>query len=159
MTNITKQIDNGIIQKHADMVYKLALSRTKSTADSEDIFQEVFYRYFSSKIKFQSEDHIKAWLLRVTINCSNKLFTTAWFRRTVPLVDDIEFTEEENEVYISVLELPLKYRTVIHLHYYEDMSISDMSKILKIKESTIKSQLHRAKALLKIKLKGEYGDV
>lgn len=147
------------IKKYADMVYKLALSRTKSEADAEDVFQEVFCRYFRNNKKFQSEEHIRAWLIRVTINCSKKLFSTAWFRRTVPLEENIEFNEEENQVYISVTELPLKYRTVIHLYYYEDMSISEISKALKIKESTVKSQLHRARALLKVKLEGEYEDV
>jgi RNA polymerase sigma-70 factor (ECF subfamily) len=156
------QIDgevNEIIKKYSDMVYKLALSRTKSGANADDVFQEVFCRYFRNSTEFQSEEHIRAWLIRVTINCSNKLFSSAWFRRTIPLEDIIEFDEEENQVYISVLELPLKYRTVIHLHYYEDMSIHEISKILKIKESTIKSQLHRGRALLKVKLEGDYDDV
>lgn len=162
MTSNAIQIDdevNEIIKKYSDMVYKLALSRTKSEADADDVFQEVFCRYFHNNTKFQSDEHIRAWLIRVAINCSNKLFSSAWFRRTIPLEDNIEFNEEENQVYISVLELPLKYRTVIHLHYYEDMSISEISKTLKIKESTIKSQLHRAKALLKVKLEGDYKDV
>lgn len=148
-----------VLKKYTDMVYKLAFSRTKNEADAEDVFQEVFFRYFRSNTQFQSEEHKRAWLIRVTINCSNKLFSSAWFRRTIPLEDNIEFNEEENQVYFSVMQLPLKYRTVIHLHYYEDMSIYEISKTLKIKESTVKSQLHRAKALLKIKLEGEYDDV
>jgi RNA polymerase sigma-70 factor (ECF subfamily) len=148
-----------VLKKYTDMVYKLAFSRTKNEADAEDVFQEVFCRYFRNKTQFQSEEHKRAWLIRVTINCSYKLFSSAWFRRTIPLEDNIEFNEEENQVYFSVMQLPLKYRTVIHLYYYEDMTISEISKTLKIKESTVKSQLHRARALLKVKLKGEYDDV
>jgi RNA polymerase sigma-70 factor (ECF subfamily) len=150
---------NEVVNKYNDMVYKLALSRTKNEADADDVFQEVFCRYFRSNTQFQSEEHKRAWLIRVTINCSNKLFSSAWFRKTVPLEDNIEFNEEENQVYFSVMELTLKYRTVIHLHYYEDMSVVEISRALNIKESTIKSQLHRAKAMLKDKLKGEYENV
>lgn len=148
-----------VINKYKDMVYKLAYSRTKNQADAEDVFQEVFCRYFRNKTQFESDEHKKAWLIRVTVNCSNKLFSSAWFRRTMPLEENIEFDEEENFVYYSVMQLPLKYSTVIHLHYYEDMSISEISTALKIKESTIKSQLHRARALLKVMLEGEYEDV
>lgn len=150
---------NEVIDKYKDMVYRLAFSRTKNEADAEDVFQEVFCRYFKSFPEFQSEEHKKAWLIKVTINCSNKLFSSAWFRRAVPLDENIEFYDAEKEVYYSVLELPLKYRTVIHLHYYEDMSIVEISRTLKIKESTIKSQLLRAKALLRDKLEGEYESV
>lgn len=149
---------NDVYQNYTDMIYKLAFSRTKNTFDSEDVFQEVFCRYFRNKTEFQSEEHKKAWLIRVTINVSNKLFSSAWFRRTVPLKDNIEFNQEENLVYFSIIQLPMKYRTVLHLHYYQDMTISDISSVLKIKESTIKSQLLRAKALLKEKLKGDYDE-
>lgn len=148
-----------VIDKYKDVIYKLALLRTKNEADAEDVLQEVFCKYFQNNMDFKSEEHKKAWLIKVTINCSKKLFRSAWYRKTVQLDDSIEYTDEEKEVYYSVLELPLKYRTVIHLHYYEDMSIADISKALNIKESTIKSQLHRAKNLLRINLEGEYEDV
>jgi RNA polymerase sigma-70 factor (ECF subfamily) len=156
-SDINNQIDmNDVLKNYADMIYKLALAHTKNISDSEDVFQEVFFKYLKNKTKFQSKEHQKAWLIRVTINVSNKILSSAWRRRTVPFKDDIEFNPEENIVYYSIIELPIKYRTVLHLHYYEDMTISDISSVLKIKESTIKSQLLRAKALLKEKLKGDY---
>ncbi|KHD35659.1 ECF subfamily RNA polymerase sigma-24 subunit [Clostridium acetobutylicum] len=162
MQNKTIPLDDKVsevFEQYSDMVYKLALTRTKNKADADDVFQEVFLRFLKHSKEMDSEEHKKAWLIRVTINCSKKLFDSAWFRRTTPIEDNIKFNDEEKEVYFSVMELPVKYRTVIHLHYYEDMTISDISKILKIKESTIKSQLKRARALLKLKLKGEYDDV
>lgn len=150
------KIDN-VMENYADMVYRLALARTKNISDAEDVLQEVFLRLINKNPEFQSEEHRKAWLIRVTINCSNKIFSAAWFRKTVPLEEELKFeTKEKSEVYYAVLELPQKYRTVIHLFYYEDMSIAQISSILSIKETTIKSQLSRARQMLKVKLKGDF---
>lgn len=150
---------NEVLTRYSNMVYRLALSRTKNISDAEDILQEVFLKLLNKKPEFESEDHRKAWLIRVTVNCSSKLLTSAWFRRTVPLEEELKFeTKEKSDVYYAVLELPLKYRTVIHLFYYEDLSIAQISNILAVKESTIKSQLLRARQLLKDKLKGEFDD-
>lgn len=145
-----------ILNKYASTVYRLALARTKNTHDAEDILQEVFIKYMKANIDFESEDHRKAWILRVTINCSKNLLTSAWFRRTTKLEDNISVSIKENsEVYKYVLDLPPKYRTVIHLFYYEDMSTLEISKVLDTKESTVRSQLHRARKLLKEKMKGD----
>lgn len=150
------QIDY-VLTEYSNMVYRLALSRTRNIADAEDIVQEVFLRLVNKKPEFENEEHRKAWLIRVTVNCSSKLLTSAWFRRTVPLEEELKFeTKEKNDVYYAVMELPLKYRTVIHLYHYEDMSITQISEVLGIKESTVKSQLLRARQLLKTKLKGEF---
>lgn len=148
-----------VIEKYESMVYKLALARTKNQADADDVFQEVFFKYFQSNLEFKSEEHKRAWLIRVTINCSNNIFNSAWFKRTIQLDENIEFNDEEREVYYSVLQLPLKYRTVIHLYYYEKLSITEISNILKVRESTIRSQLSRARNMLKNDLKGEYNSV
>lgn len=142
------------VEKYFGMVYKLALSQTKSTANAEDVTQEVFLRYIQNQDKLQSEEHAKAWLIRVTVNCSKSLFLSSWFKRTVPLEEDIPFdTPEKGEVYYAVLELPQKYRTVIHLFYYEDMSVREIAESLGEKETTVKSQLHRGREMLKKLLK------
>jgi RNA polymerase sigma-70 factor (ECF subfamily) len=147
----------SILNKYSNMVYRLALARTKQKSDAEDILQEVFLRLIKSKPVFENEEHEKAWIIRVTINCSSKLLTSAWFRHTSPLQEDLRFeTEEKSDVYFAVLELPMKYRTIIHLFYYEDLSIAKMSEVLSLKESTIKSQLLRARKMLKVKLKGDF---
>ena len=148
------------IEKYFSMVYKLALSQTKSTVNAEDVTQEVFLRYIQNQDKLQSEEHAKAWLIRVTVNCSKSLFLSSWFKRTVPLEEDIPFdTPEKGEVYYAVLELPQKYRTVIHLFYYEDMSVREIAESLGEKETTVKSQLHRGREMLKKLLKGGYNFV
>lgn len=156
---ICLNIDNHIseiVNTYSDMVYKIAFARTKNKYDADDVFQEVFIRYMKNHRELQSEEHTKAWLIRTTINCSYNIFNTSWFKKTVPLEENLTFSSEENKgLYYSVLELPIKYRTVIHLFYYEDMSIIEISKALGIKEGTIKSQLHRGRNLLKQILKGE----
>ncbi len=151
---------NETLEAYSDLVYKLALSRTKSGPDAEDIFQEVFMRYISCKKVFESEEHKKAWLIKVTINCSNKLFGSAWMRHRASLDDTSDYTpppeaSDESGIFAAMSKLPASYRTVIHLFYYEDMSIRQISLALKKKEGTVKSQLNRARALLKNELKGE----
>lgn len=148
-----------IVNTYSNMVYKLALARTKNKFDADDVFQEVFIRYMKNHHKLTTNEHTKAWLIRVTINCSNDVFASSWLKKTTSLMDNLSFSTEENkELYYSVLELPKKYRTVIHLFYYEDMSILEISEALKTKEGTIKSQLHRGRNLLKQILKGEMDD-
>ncbi len=151
-----KEHVTNIVNQYSNMVYKLALARTKDKADAEDVFQEVFIRYMKNYQKIVSDEHCKAWLIRTTINCSYDIFKSPWLKKTVPMIDNLVFsTEERSNVYCSVLELPKKYRTVIHLFYYEDMSIKEIAEALGIKEGTVKSQLHRGRNMLKESLKGE----
>ena len=145
-----------VIEKYNTMVDRLAFSRTKSVQDAEDIMQNVFMKFIKSNINIESYEHIKAWLIRVTINLSKNLLTSAWFKRTTALEEDIVIAlKEESEVYKYVLDLSTKYRTVIHLFYFEDMTTANIAEILNIKESTVRSQLHRGRNMLKEKMKGD----
>jgi len=144
---------NEIIYKYSNMVYRLAISRTKNKADADDVFQEVFLRLAKKMPKFQSDEHTKAWLIRVTINCSNNIFNSSWFKNTATLEQEIKFEEkEEHDIYYAVMNLPLKYRTIIYLFYYEEYKVKEISEILNINESTVKTRLARAREKLKIKL-------
>lgn len=144
-----------MIEKYSDMVYRLALTRTKSKENSEDVYQEVFLRLSKKLPDFESEEHEKAWLIRVTINCSKNLLSSNFLKYKEELKDDITFeTKERHDIYYAVQELPLKYRTIIHLYYYENYKINEISKILNIKENTIKSNLSRAREKLKQKVEG-----
>ena len=160
---LDKTSKKDICEKYFDTVYRLALCQTKQKHYADDVTQEVFLRFFKTDKSFESEEHIKAWLLRVTVNCSKDIFLNSWFKKTAPLSeikDDITFdTEEKSDIYYAVLDLPQKYKSVIHLFYYEDYSVSEISKCLGIKESTVKSQLHRGREILKNKLKGAYNIV
>lgn len=160
MYESTTNMDNKreVVEKYFDMIYKLALSQTKSRDYADDVVQEVFIRFINSDKKFESDEHIKAWLVRVAINCSHNIFSNSWAKKTVPLSEDIVFdTNEKGDVYYAVIELPQKYRAVIHLFYYEEMSVAEISEVLKTNSSTVKSQLSRARKMLKEKLKGGYG--
>lgn len=146
-----------IVEKYFDTVYRLALSQTQDSHRADDVLQDVFIKYINSDKEFESEEHIKAWLIRVTINCCKSTFTNSWVKKTVPLTDDITFEiPEQEDIYYAVAKLPKKYRAVIHLFYFEELSIKEISKYLKVKESTIKSQLHRGREMLKEILKGSY---
>lgn len=158
MLDIGNDFDGNIdiiLNKYSNMVYRLAFSIMKNAYDAEDITQDVFIKYIKSDIEFENHKHLKAWLLKVTINSSRSLLRSAWFRRTTNLQDNIIIElEEKSEVYKYVLKLPKKYRTVIHLFYYEDMTTGDISTLLNIKESTVRSQLHRGRNILRESLEG-----
>ena len=141
-------------KKHSDMVYRLAIARVKNKYDADDILQEVFLRFIKVKDKVENDEHLKALLIRITINCSKNLLTSSWFKRTEPLSEALSVTDEYSDTLDAVLRLPQKYRTVIHLHYYMGYSVDEIAAILKSKPSTVKSQLHRARKLLKIDLEG-----
>ncbi len=155
----TNDYKHTIVEKYFNMIYKLALAETRDVHHAEDVTSDVFLKYMETKKVFESEEHIKAWLLRVTINQARSVFSSSWFKKTVPLEETLEaagIPEEESEVYLAVMKLPDKYRTVIHLFYYEDFSVLEIANILNSNESTVKSQLLRARGLLKDALKGAY---
>ena len=158
--NSESQIEQ-ILRKYSNMVYRLAYARTKNRADAQDLLQEVFFRCLKSNVQFNDDEHCKAWLIRTTINCSKSLLSSAWFSKTVSMKENLpdslhNLEDEKSEIFYAVLELPVKYRMVVHLYYYEDYSVAELSKLLNRKESTVKTQLYRARELLKQKLKGEY---
>ena len=143
-------IINKVIDKYYDMVYKLAFSRTRNRFDAEDVLQEVFLRYIKHPRNFNGEDHEKAWFLKVTINCSKNLFSSFSKNSTVALFEiSWGVTDEEQILGEFLSRLPLKYRTVIHLFYYEQLKIAEIANLLELKESTVKVQLTRARRLLK----------
>ena len=142
-------------KKHSDMVYRLAAARVKNKYDADDILQEVFLRFIKVKDKVENDEHLKALLIRITINCSKSMLSSSWFKRTESLSESFGVLDEYSDTLDAVLRLPKKYRTVIHLHYYMGYSVNEISSILKSKPSTVKSQLHRARKQLKIELEGE----
>ena len=149
-----------LFHTYADMVYRLAFLRLRSSADAEDILQEVFVRCLRNGKAFHDAEHQKAWLIRVTVNCTKTLATSAWRRHTVPERDDVlTEMEDHTDVYAAVLALPKDYRTVIHLHYYEGYSVREIAKLTGSTEQAIKSRLFRARGMLHERLKGDYQDV
>ena len=143
------------VDRFAPSVYRLAYARTGSRADAEDVMQEVFLRLVGKRPDFRDDDHCRAWLLRVTVNCANDLFRSAWRRRTVALTEDLTAPgPEEGGELAAVLELPEAYRVPIHLFYYEELSVAEIAAVLGKSEGAVKTRLSRGRELLREKLKG-----
>lgn len=153
----------GAIDRYADMVYRLALAQMKNTTDADDLFQEVFVRLVSHIQDLESWEHVKAWLIRVTVNCAKKHFGRYW-NKNVDLVEDpgriaaggsgYELPETD-PVWEAVLRLPPRYRLAVHLYYYEQQTAAQIAALTQQKESTVRSQLYRAREMLRKMLEEE----
>lgn len=148
--NVTEEI----LERNSATIYRIAYLRTGNTHDAEDIMQEVFLRFVRYKPQFQNLEHEKAWFIRTTINRTKSFFTSAWKRRTVALDDDIAVNDviPEDNILDAVMSLPKDISTAIHLYYYEDMPVKDISEMMHKSESAIKSLLFRGRKMLKISL-------
>lgn len=165
MDGIVKEITpEEVIERYADMVYRLALLQVKKQTDADDIFQEVFIRLVSHIHKLQNWEHVKAWLIKVTVNCSRKHFSRYSARNVFPMEEVTEtsvtesgfaLVEGDGPVTAAVKSMPIKYRNIVHLFYYEELSVAEIAMITKQKETTVKSQLFRAREMLKGMLEGE----
>ena len=153
----TENYIHYIIEKYSDMLIRISYSYMKNLSDAEDITQDAFIKLLEKKITFESTEHEKAWLIRIVMNLSKDKLKSAYFKKTAPLEGDfIDMTNDDDEIIHVVLNLPIKYRSIVLLYYYENYSISEISNILDIKETTIGSQLSRARKLLKSKLKEDF---
>lgn len=152
------------IQNHSQMVYRLAYARTRNRPDAEDIYQEVFLRFATHEIFFQSAEHQKAWLIRATVNLSINLLRSAWRRRMVPADMSMEREQPAAEMVsdsmnLALDRLPARYRAVIHLFYFEDMSVDEIAKALDMKPSSIRTRLTRGRQRLKTLLTSDGEEV
>lgn len=146
-----------VIEKYSDMVYRIALTRCGNIENAEDIFQEVFIKFSEKLPIFENSEHEKAWFIRVTINLTKNLNNSSWNKKVITLNENITFaSKEESDVFSIVCELPQNYRTVIYLLYYEGYKVKEIAKLMKKREGTIKTWLHRAREILKTKLEGGF---
>lgn len=146
----------AVVRRYADTVYRLAYARTGSREDAEDVFQEVFLRYVRKKPTFQDEEHRKAWLIRVTVNCAKSLRGSFWNRRTEGLNENLVFDSvKDYDLYYELMRLKPQEREVIHLFYYEDMTSKQIAQALGISESAVRTRLTRARKALKEFMKEE----
>lgn len=148
---------SAAIERHADTVRRICFLSLKNSADVEDVFQEVFLKFFLKFDAFENEEHQKAWLCRVTFNQCKDLSKSFWRRRVVS-IEEMELpyeNTEQQELIKTVLSLPPDQKEVIYLHYYENETIPEIAEIMQKNENTVYSILRRAKAQLKKKV----GDV
>ncbi len=155
----SEQEVNDAIERYADMVRRICMVHLKNHADTEDIFQTVFLKYALSGTEFDSAEHERAWLIRVTLNACRDLLRSVMRRRTVSLDEALEcateLPPEHAEVLEAVLALPRRYRDAVYLHYYEGYSAADTARILRRNVNTVYTLLSRARQLLSQRLGGD----
>lgn len=147
----------AIYERHKDTVFRMAFTYMKSWQESEDVLQEVFLKLYTAEPAFESEEHERRWLIRVTVNlCKNQL-KLFWNTKRCSLEQIGELVEspDDREIIAAVLELPEKCRSAVYLHYVEGYKCREIAELLQVKESTVKMRLKRGRELLKIEWEGE----
>jgi RNA polymerase sigma-70 factor (ECF subfamily) len=149
-------------EKYRDRLFAAAFHICRNAADADDVVQETLLRYHKTDMEYENEEHLKAWLLRVAINQAKNVNRSFFRHRIVPLEDYMEtltFDSGDSEnLFLEVMRLPEKYRIVIHLYYYEEYSVRQISQILGISDSNTKIRLARGRAKLKEKLQEEWDE-
>lgn len=143
-------------KEYGEMLYRIAFVLLGNTDDTEDILQEVFITFLYNSPEFKTKEHEKAWLIRRTQNkCINLLKSSS--KKSVS-IDELQLptysenNEEKIDIVKNILSLPHKYKTAVILYYYNDYSVEEIAKILKISKSAVKMRLKRAREILKIEL-------
>lgn len=152
---MTDQAFEALAKAQGDAIYRVALHALRSPADAEDVVQTVLLELYRREAPFESDDHARHWLFRVTVNQCRKLLRAPWRQRSVPLEawdGPAPAPAEESEVLSAVLSLPPKYATAIYLYYYEDCTVKEVAAAMGAKESTVQTWLHRAREKLKTAL-------
>ena len=150
------------VEQHQDMVYRIALHYFGNPYDAEDIVQETFLRLYAQEKAFESGDHLRRWLMRVAVNLCKDALKSPWRKRradldalTVELVFD---RVEQRELYQEVMALPEKYRTILNLYYYEELSTKEIAELLSLRQTTVTTRLSRGRGLLKDRLGEAWND-
>ena len=142
---------------YLDTIYRVALNGCKNHADAEDVVQNTFLKLLRAENEFTDDDHVRKWLLRVAINECNSLWRSPWKKHTTSLdelsTEPIFTSPEKSALYHAVMKLPVKYRQVIHLYYYEGYSVREIAELLRISETAVQTRLLRARKQLKESLK------
>lgn len=166
-TFIESMETHEVVSLYRNMVYSIALTHTARHADADDVFQEVFLVYHRKRPLFASEERRKAWLITTTLNCARQQTGSTWAKKVVPLygfepsglkpstADDFQFaTDQQDLVFSAMRKLSSIYRTVLHLFYFEDMSVASIAEALRLEPGTVRVQLSRARAQMKRLLEG-----
>lgn len=146
-----------LADKYLDCVYRVAVNGCRNFADAEDVVQNTFVKLWERKESFDSEDYARKWLIRVAVNECRSLWRSGWKRRTSYLEElgeePVFSTPEKSSLYYAVQGLPLKYRQIVYLYYYEEYSVREIATMMKLSKTAVKSRLLRARQQLKCDLK------
>lgn len=153
MINLREEKLKAAMESYTPLLLHVAWSYMGNTAEAEDIVHEVFLTYYQKAPLFQSPEHEKAWLLRVTANRCKNVLKSSWFKKILLGEEASPYREEPySEVADAVLQLPAKYREVICLHYVEGYSIKEIAALLHRTPTAVGTQLERARKKLKLEL-------
>ncbi len=146
-------------QTYGDTVYRVAYHALGSPQDAEDVTQTVLLKLFECKKNFESDEHMKHWILRVAVNESRRVLRSAWRRTSVPLEEWHDAAAPEDpakaEVLETVMALEPKYRLAVYLYYYEGLSVAETAAAMRANVSTVQTWLLRARARLRKELTEE----
>ncbi len=147
-----------LLIRYGGMLIGVAFHYVKNTYDAEDIVQDVLVKYLEHEPRFESQEHEKAWLLRVTMNMAKNRLKKQLYSVTKEIKDETNVNESDglDEVLQAVLNLSIKYREVIYLYYYQEYRVAEIAKLLGKREGTVKSLLARARKQLQVALKGVF---
>lgn len=138
----------SLFRSYKDDVYRLALSYTKSIQEAEDVCQTVFLKLLEQKEITPGKE--RSWLMQVTANTCRNVLRSAWWKRTVPMEETLPAVDPQyTDTWEKVMALPPKYRVMIYLRYYEELSTKEMAQLLHISQSSVTTRLNRARQMLK----------
>ena len=150
------------VGQYQDMVYRVALHCFACPPDAEDAVQEVFLRLYAREEPFESSEHLRRWLIRVTVNHCRDVLKSPWRKRRVSLdtlPDQPVFdAPEQGELYQAVMALPEKYRVTLYLFYYEELSTKEIAELLGLRQTAVTTRLSRGRELLKKRLEAWQDD-
>lgn len=148
----TKEEFARLAALHMDAVFRLAFSYLKNRADADDVTQIALLRLYETNKVFESDTHVKHWLLRVTINECKQRWRSSWSRTECfeDYVNELVFEEQRySDLFQAIMALDKKYRTVIVLYYYEGYAVAEIATLLGIPQGTVGTRLRRAREQLK----------
>ena len=152
----TKEYER-LVSVNMDSIFRVAINGCKNYADAEDVVQNTFLKLLQKEDAFDDDEHARKWLIRVAINECNDFWRSPWKRHTISIEEMkntlIFSTSEKSDLYYALKELPLKYRQIVHLYYFEHYCIKEIAQTMKLSESAVQIRLFRAREKLKEKLK------
>ena len=152
---LTEQEFQAAMERHLDTVYRVALNAVRTPVDAEDAVQTAMLRLWQTDTVFENDDHLRHWLIRVTVNVCRDFLRAPWRRCMVSLESCAEpmFRDTEKEsLFREVMALPVKYRLPVYLYYYVGYSAAEVGKILRLNPSTVQTRLARGREKLKRQL-------
>lgn len=152
---------NVVYERYKNLLYRIAYTYLKNSDDVEDLLQEVFMKRLYNAPPFETEEHEKRWMIKVTVNLAKNCVKSFWSqnRRALDELSEVpeswQWDETDKSVYSEVMALPDKQRIVIYLHYYEEYTCKEIANILNCKESAVKMRLKKGRDLLRLKFSKE----